>query len=127
MGIHGHLDNDVASPFTARDALLEEALHQRLDGVNVEAESPNYAACGDEPIRWPRRMHEPPQCQRVHIALHDGSRFSLIIPMPPMRGQVYPPPVWSALLLFALVHRFAGLAGGAHRHPSVAPIGRRRR
>ena len=102
MGIHGHLNHDAAPIFTTRDDLLEEALHQRLDQVKIEAELPNHAACGDEPMRWPRHMHEPPQCQRVHIALQDGSVLALIIPMPPMRGQVYPPPVWSALLLFAL-------------------------
>jgi signal transduction histidine kinase len=102
MGIRGHLDNGALPPITARDALLEDALHQRLDGVDIEAELPNDAACAGEPIRWPRRMHEPPQCERVHIVLQDGSRFSLLMPMPPMRGQLYPPPVWSAMLLFAL-------------------------
>ena len=47
-------------------------------------------------------MHGPPQCQRVHIVLHDGSRLALTIPMPPMRAQAFPPPVGSAMLLFAL-------------------------
>lgn len=102
MGMHGYLNRDAAPPFTARDDLLEDALHQRLDEVNVEAELPNQAACANEEMRWPRHMHEPPQCQRVHIAFQDGSSLALIIPMPRMRGQVYPPPVWSAMLLFAL-------------------------
>jgi signal transduction histidine kinase len=47
-------------------------------------------------------MPVTPQCQRVHIILHDGSGLALTIPMPPMRFQAYPPPVWSAMLLFAV-------------------------
>ena len=93
----------TASPpaFAARDEVMENALLQRIDGVHVVAELPSYDACGNEPIRWPRRMHATPMCQRVHITLPDGSGLSLVIPMPPMRDQPYPPPVLSALLLFA--------------------------
>ena len=64
--------------------------------------SPNKAACGDHEMRWPRRIHAPPQCQRVNIALPDGKILVLTIPMPPMRAPAYPPPVLSAMLLFAL-------------------------
>ena len=102
MGIRGHLNHGAAPPFSARDDFLEDALQQRLDEVKVEAELPSLSACGNETVRWPRHMHEPPQCQRVHIALQDGSFLALTIPMPPMRGPFYPSPVLSALLLFAL-------------------------
>ncbi len=102
MGIHGNLNVKAAPPFAARDELLEEALHQRLEDVKVAAELPNQAACNKEDDRWRRRMPMPPQCQRVLIILHDGSGLELTIPMHPMRGQPYPPPVWSALLLFAV-------------------------
>ena len=101
MGIRVHPGTAAEPSFSARDEALEEALRQRLDEAIVIAELPNQAACGEEPLRWPRHMHELPQCQRVHISLRDGSGLMLIIPMPPMRGQAYPPPVWSAMLLFA--------------------------
>jgi signal transduction histidine kinase len=101
MGIHGHLNNDTIPAFTTRDEVMENVLRQRMEGVSIEAEMPSVAACGNEPIRWPRRMHTTPLCQRVHITLPDGSGLLLVIPMPPMRDQQYPPPVLSALLLFA--------------------------
>ncbi len=101
MGIHGYLSSDVAPAFTARDEVMENALKQRIDGVSIEAELPSVTACGNEPIRWPRHMHATPLCQRIHITLPDGSGLSLVVPMPPMRDQPYPPPVLSALLLFA--------------------------
>ncbi|ADE10724.1 ATP-binding protein [Sideroxydans lithotrophicus] len=102
MGIHGHLSEVIVPPFAARDRVMEDALKQRLNVASIAAESPNYAACGDEFIRWSRRLHQPLQCQRIHIALPDGSGLLLVIPMPPMRDQSYPPPVWSAMLLFAV-------------------------
>ncbi len=102
MGIRAHPEDGIAPPSAARDELLEEALHQRLEDVAVTAQQPNHASCGDEPIRWPRYMREPPECQRVHLSLPDGSGLVLVIPMPHMRGPLYPPPVWSALLLFAV-------------------------
>ncbi len=102
MGMQGHLDNAASSPFTARDDVLEDALRQRLDRPDIVAELPSQAACADESIRWPRRMHEPPQCARVHITLQDGGKLTLVIPMPTIRGQNFPPPILSAMLLFAL-------------------------
>jgi signal transduction histidine kinase len=98
MGIHAHQHVDPV-PFGARDDYLEDTLRQRLDNADVAAEQPSFAACGNEPTIWPRHLHTPPVCQRVHITLPDGIRLALVIPMPRMRGQ--PPPVWSALLLFA--------------------------
>jgi len=101
MGIRAHLGDGVA-PLSARDESLEDALRQRLGNVRIETELPNQAACAGEELRWPRRMALPPLCQRVHIALPDGTGLALIIPAPPMRTQAYPPPVLSAMLLFAL-------------------------
>jgi signal transduction histidine kinase len=101
MGIHGHLDNGIAPAFATRDEAMENALKQQMDGVRIAAELPSYAACGNEPIRWPRRMRATPLCQRVHIVMNDGSGLLLVVPMPSMREQPYPPPVLSALLLFA--------------------------
>lgn len=100
MGIHGNLNVAGTPPFAAKDELLEEALRQRMEDVKVAAELPNQAACSEEDKQWHRRMLMPLQCQRVLIILHDGSGLELTIPMHPMRGQ--PPPVWSALLLFAV-------------------------
>lgn len=102
MGIHGNLNFEAVLPFATKDEVLEEALRQRLEDVKVAAELPNQAACSEEDKRWHRRMPVTPQCQRVHIILHDGSGLALTIPMPPMRFQAYPPPVWSAMLLFAV-------------------------
>jgi signal transduction histidine kinase len=102
MGIHGRLEYEAAAPFAARDDFLEEVLKHRLDDVQIQAELPGKDTCGNEERRWRRRMPVPPQCQRVRITLRDGSALALTIPMPPMREQAYPPPTWSALLLFAL-------------------------
>ena len=99
MGIHGSLSHDAVPPFFARDELLEDVLHQRLADMKIEVEAPNRAACDEEEIRWHRRMPAPPQCQRVHVTLHGGSVLTLTLPM---RALAYPPPVWSAMLLFAL-------------------------
>ncbi len=99
MGIHGSLSQGALPPFVARDELLEDVLHQRLADVRIEAEAPNRAACDEEETRWHRRMPAPPQCQRVRVTLHDGSVLALTVPM---RALAYPPPVWSAMLLFAL-------------------------
>ena len=98
MGIHAHR-NIEPTPFTSRDEYLENALRQRLDNATVTAELPNFAACGREPLIWPRHMHTQPVCERVHITLQDGNQLALVIPMPPMRK---PPLVWSALPLFAV-------------------------
>jgi signal transduction histidine kinase len=98
MGIHGSLSQSV-TPFEAHDELLEDVLHQRLADVTLEVEAPSKVACDDEERRWHRRMPVPPQCQRVHIRLHGGSILTLTLPM---RALAYPPPVWSAMLLFAL-------------------------
>lgn len=102
MGIQGHLNDDTAALFAIRDHVMEDALKQRLNVASIQAELPSYAACGNEPIRWPRHLHVPLLCQRIHIALPDGSALLLVIPMPPMRDQSYPPPIWSAMLLFAV-------------------------
>ncbi len=99
MGIRGHLLRGAVSGLGERDTALEEALHQRLEAVRIEAEQAGNFACGDEEPGWRRRMPAPPQCQRLYIALQDGSTLALTVPVPPMRS---PPPVWSALLLFAL-------------------------
>jgi signal transduction histidine kinase len=101
MGIRGQLERETA-PFTARDDLLEQVLGRRLGDVHVEAELPGKTACGDDETRRFRRMPAPPLCQRVHLTLRDGSALVLTIPMPPMREQAFPPPPWSAMLLFAL-------------------------
>jgi signal transduction histidine kinase len=101
MGIHAYLSNEPAPTIPAHDSMLEEALRQRLDNATVVAELPSIAACGNHALIWPRHMHAVRICRRVHIALPDGNSLALIIPMPPMRLQNYPPPVWSALLLFA--------------------------
>jgi signal transduction histidine kinase len=102
LGIRGHLKSDFPFPIVSRDELLEDALHQRIVNVKVEAELPSRDSCGDEEKRRPRRMPGPPHCQRVNFTLPDDTEFTLIIPVPPMRGPFYPSPVWSALLLFAL-------------------------
>ena len=101
MGMQGHLSFDNAPPIT-RDQLLEDALRQRLGNLRIEAGLPNKADCGEAQMRWSRHLNATPQCQRVFIELHDGSPLVLIIPLPRMRGMSSPPPVWSALLLFAL-------------------------
>ncbi len=102
MGIRGRLSHDPAPPFSERDELLEDALQQRLGDMRIAVELPSKAACAGEETRWQRRMPAPPQCQHVHISLHDGSVLALTVPMPPMRAQAYPPPVLSAMLLFAV-------------------------
>src|SRR5512142_2545949 len=93
MGIRAHLNEAAMPPFAAHDAVLEEALRQRLDGASVAATLPSYEACGNEPIRRFRHAIAPPQCQRVQLTLADGSTLALIAPLPPMRQQGYPPPV----------------------------------
>jgi len=102
MGIHGQLVSDAAPLPTNRDNLLEDAVKQRLEGIEIVAGQPIQGACGDIQIRWARHMHEPPACERAYLRLHDGSRLALTIPMPPMRAQFFPPPAGSAMLLFAL-------------------------
>ena len=99
MGIR--MQHEVVPTFTARDAVLEEVLQQRLTGVQVEAELPNRAACGNGEMRR-HSMPAPPLCQRVRFSLQDGSTLALTIPLPPMHAPAYPPPVLSAMLLFAL-------------------------
>jgi signal transduction histidine kinase len=99
MGIRGRLQHDAAHTGSTRDEILEEAVHQRRADVNIEAGQPDPAVCGDDEMRRPRHAPGPLQCQRVNITLQDGSIVALIIPM---RGQIPPPPVWSALMLFAL-------------------------
>ncbi len=102
MGMRGSLANKAMPPISDRDEDLEEAVQQRLANANIVAEQPNHAACTNAEMRWPRRMPAPLSCRRVHIFLHDDSGFELIVPMPGMRPQAYPPPVLSAILLFAL-------------------------
>jgi len=102
MGIRGRLERGDAPPFAGRDDLLEIVLQRRLDDVRVEAELPGKAACANGEAKRFRRMPAPPLCQRVHLTLQDGSAIMLIIPMPPLREQAFPPPPWSAMLLFAL-------------------------
>ena len=99
MGIRGRAGIETAHPGAARDEVLEEAVHQRRAEVKIEAELPNQSRCGDEEMRRPRRAPGPLLCQHVNITLQDGSGITLIIPM---RPQIPPPTVWSALLLFAL-------------------------
>lgn len=98
MGIRGRLQHNAAHPGSARDETLEEAIHQRQADMKVVAELPDPAVCFDEEMRRPRHSPGPLQCQRVNITLQDGSNVALIIPM---RGQIPPQPVWSALVLFA--------------------------
>jgi signal transduction histidine kinase len=99
MGIRGRLQHNAAHPDRARDEILEEAVHQRRTDVTVEAEQPDQAVCSEDEMRRPRHSPGPLQCQRVNITLQDGSNIALIIPM---RGQIPPQPVWSALLLFVV-------------------------
>ncbi|MBI5889580.1 MAG: HAMP domain-containing protein [Nitrosomonadales bacterium] len=101
MGIRGRLEHGDAPAFGMRDDMLEKVLHRRLDDVHAEAELPSKAACGDDPPERHRHMPAPPLCQRVRLALEDGSTLALTIPMPPMREPAYTPPTWSAMLLFA--------------------------
>lgn len=102
MGIRGHMEPDDAPPIAAHDDLLQQVLGRRLDDVRVEAELLGKTACGNGETRRFRRMPAPPLCQRVHLTMQDGSTIALTIPMPPMREQAFPPPPWSAMLLFAL-------------------------
>lgn len=102
MGIHGRLSGGAAPQFASSDDSLKEALRQRLGDIRIEAELPGPAACGNEEFRRPHRMAAPLQCQRAHITLPDGTGLALTIPMPPMRAHPYPPPVLSAMVLFAL-------------------------
>lgn len=102
MGIRGRLERGNARPSGTRDELLEKVLQRRLDHVNVAAEQPDKAACGDGEARRPRRMPAPPLCQRVHLTSQDGSTIVLTIPVPPLREQAFPPPSRGGLLLFAV-------------------------
>ncbi len=101
MGIRGHRYDGAALTFTDRDETLEDALRQRLGDVRVAAEAPSQAACMGEDIRRPRHLAGPPLCQRVYLALPGGG-LALVMPLPPMRAHPYPPPVLSAMVLFAL-------------------------
>ncbi len=102
MGIRGRLERGDARPFGGRDELLEKVLQHRLGDVQVAAELPGRRACADGDLRRFRRMPAPLLCQHVHLTLQDGSTIMLIVPAPPLREQAFPPPPWSALLLFAL-------------------------
>jgi signal transduction histidine kinase len=102
MGMRGRLTGSAMPHIVDRDETLEDALQQRLLDVKLTAEQLNRAACGDVETRWPRRSPPPPLCQRVQIVLHDESVLELTIPMPPMREQLYPTPVLSGMLLFAV-------------------------
>jgi len=98
MGIHGRLEHNSARP-PGRDEDLEEAIRQRRSDVTVEAGLPAASVCGDEEMRRPRHSPGPLQCQHVHITLPDSYELTLTIPL---RGQIPPSPVWSALVLFAI-------------------------
>lgn len=101
MGIHGRMVKNSLPPISNRDEALEDALQQRMPDVKFIAEQPNLAACPKVKKHRSWRRHEPWLCQRVDIFLQDGSGLELIVPMPPMRERAYPPPVLSAILLFA--------------------------
>jgi signal transduction histidine kinase len=102
MGIRGRMEHGDARPFGGRDELLERVLKRRLDDVQVAAELPGRGTCAEGDLRRFRRMPAPPLCQRVHLTLRDGYTIMLIVPTPPLREQAFPPPPWSAMLLFAL-------------------------
>lgn len=102
LGIRGEMLFDAAPSVLERDELLEEVLRRRLEEVAVAAEQPSRRACGDTENRWRRRMPPPPQCQRVFLTLSDSSVLALTIPVPPLRPDAFPKPVWGAVLLFAL-------------------------
>src|SRR5512143_2582362 len=72
MGIHGQLVDDAAPLAANRDTLLEDAIRQRLEGVEIVAERPVPGACGDIQFRWPRHMHEPPACAHAYLKLHSA-------------------------------------------------------
>jgi signal transduction histidine kinase len=102
LGIRGEMLFAAATSVLERDELLEEVLRRRLEEVVVAAEQPSRRACGDAEKRWRWRMPAPPQCQRVFLTLSDSSVLALTIPVPPMRPEAFPKPVWGAVLLFAL-------------------------
>lgn len=101
MGIRARLVTGSVPSIGARDKELEETLKQRMPGIGISVEQRNNTVCRKREMRRRGHSNDVPLCQRALIVLHDGSTYTLIIPSPPMREQAYPPPVLSAILLFA--------------------------
>jgi signal transduction histidine kinase len=101
MGIHGRPATGTVPNFVSRDKELEETLRQRMPDIGISVEQPNNIVCYKRETRWRSHLHDVPLCQRALFVLHDGSAYMLTIPVPSMREGAYPPPVLSAILLFA--------------------------